>query len=39
MNSRLLLRLLEAGRLEGRLEAGIGPVRQKGSFPDPKEGQ
>ena len=39
MSSRLLLRLLEAGRLEGRLEAGIGPVRQNGPFPDPKEGQ
>lgn len=39
MNCRPLLRLLEAGRLEGRLEASIGPVRQKGSFPDPKEGQ
>lgn len=39
MSSRLLLCLREAGRLEGRLEVGIGPVRQNGSFPDPKEGQ
>lgn len=38
MSSRPLLRLLAAGRLEGRLEAGLGPVRQNGSFPDPKDG-
>ena len=39
MSSRPLLRLLAAWRLEGRLEAGIGPVRENGSFPDPKDGQ
>ena len=37
MSSRPLLRLLAAWRLEGRLEAGIRPVRENGSFPDPKD--
>lgn len=32
-SSRPLIRLLAAWRLE----AGIGPVRQNGSFPDPKD--